>query len=117
MEETAALKAMDYTKRTYDTTSPNPSIILNRVIPGMKCPSDPVNALQSHVRFTPSSCNDILTGPESSFPTSFSMGAWYVPNAGPVQPAAAGPLMLTFTQNNVSYPIATNSMINCGDKA
>jgi prepilin-type N-terminal cleavage/methylation domain-containing protein/prepilin-type processing-associated H-X9-DG protein len=123
MEETAALKGMEYTKRTYDTTSSNPRIINNRVIPGMKCPSDPSGPLFNHMRLNPSSCPDLLSGPKSGFLTTFSMGSWYEPCSGSVVPAEASTsLPLKFTIGGKDYPLTVGpnsggTMINSGDKA
>jgi prepilin-type N-terminal cleavage/methylation domain-containing protein len=82
IEESGQADAMDYDKRTYDTTSPNPAAILNKYFPGLRCPSDPFGGIQSHKRFIGGSYEGrYIAGPSA---TSFSMGLSYAPSGGPV---------------------------------
>lgn len=74
---------MDFNKKTYQGN--NPKAILDRVFPGMACPSDPNSGLQSHKRFSGSSCPE-GTQIAGTWATSFSMGQSYAPSGGPVQP-------------------------------
>ena len=83
LEQTALADQLDTRKRTYD--APNAGLILDRVVAGMRCPSDPAPALQSHDRFASSGCPSgvHIAGPRD---TSKSMAMWYVPSGGPVAP-------------------------------
>ena len=82
IEESGQKDSMDYSKRTYDTSSPNPAAILNKYFPGLRCPSDPFGGLQSHKRFIGGSYEGkYIAGPSA---TSFSMGQSYAPSGGPV---------------------------------
>jgi prepilin-type N-terminal cleavage/methylation domain-containing protein/prepilin-type processing-associated H-X9-DG protein len=71
---------LDFNVPTNQT--PNPSVILERKFGHLECPSDPLAGLLSHRRFADSGA------PEGSHIagsfSSSSMGASYVPNAGPV---------------------------------
>jgi prepilin-type N-terminal cleavage/methylation domain-containing protein len=94
--------SIDFTIRTYQGN--NPQAILNQVYPGMTCPSDAAGGLQSHNRFLGSGCpygTHIAGMPDD--PNSNSMGASYVPSAGPVRP---GP-------TNQSYPLTWADGRNC----
>jgi hypothetical protein len=84
IEEKNTYNQLDTTRRLYDLSSVNPNVILNKFLGVMKCPSDPGGGLQTHMRFEPSSCADVMPGPKSAYPNRSSMGAGYVPSAGPV---------------------------------
>lgn len=67
----------------YTFESPNAEAILGREFPNMQCPSDDAGGLQSHSRFAAGGCQGrYIAGPSTS--ASTSMGASYVPSAGPV---------------------------------
>lgn len=95
-------ESMDLSVRTYQGI--NPDAILNRFYPGMTCPSDGAGGMQSHNRFAASGCphGTHIAGMPSD-PNSNSMGASYVPSAGPVRP---GP-------NSIDYPLAWPDGRNC----
>jgi prepilin-type N-terminal cleavage/methylation domain-containing protein/prepilin-type processing-associated H-X9-DG protein len=65
------------------TEEPNASLILERELPGLACPSDPFAGLLEHRRFADSGCprGSHIAGNWSDR----SMGASYVPSAGPVE--------------------------------
>jgi len=85
VEQTALYDKLDFEKRTHE--EPNASLILDHVVPGMKCPSDSAPALQGHGRFASSSCPSgvHIAGPLSD--DSRTMGQWYAPSGGPVAPS------------------------------
>jgi prepilin-type N-terminal cleavage/methylation domain-containing protein/prepilin-type processing-associated H-X9-DG protein len=91
-EESALAARLNTKRRTYQ--EPNMSTILGRVLPSLKCPSDPAEALQGHHRFADSGCPPgvIIAGPFSR--AIRSMGMWYVPSGGPVAPGGSGTCMV-----------------------
>lgn len=108
IEEKAVFNQLDLTRKMYDLSSPNPNAILNKTFAMMKCPSDPGGGLQTHGRFSPSSCADVMAGPKAAYPDKRSMGAGYVPSGGPVYPTGSTPATaypLNFTHNTIAYPL------------
>ena len=95
---------IDFNIRTYRGN--NPQAILNRFYPGVTCPSDPFGGIISHNRFAGSGCpfGTHIAGLPTD-PNSKSMGASYVPSAGPVCP---GPV-----NNTTSYPLKWADGRNC----
>ena len=89
-------EALELDKRTYRGN--NPQAILNKFYPGVSCPSDPFGGMLSHNRFAGSGCahGTHIAGIPTD-PSSNSMGASYVPSAGPVCP---GPV-----NDTASYPL------------
>jgi prepilin-type N-terminal cleavage/methylation domain-containing protein len=85
-EESALSDRFDSRVGTCD--APNASLILDRVIQGMQCPSDTAPALMGHDRFSVSGCPSgvHVAGPYTA--ASRSMGMWYAPSGGPVAPSA-----------------------------
>ena len=80
IEETAQEAAIDYSIRTYEGN--NPAAILNKYLPGLRCPSDPFGGIQSHKRFLAGGAQGrYIAGPSA---TSASMGLSYAPSGGPV---------------------------------
>ncbi len=82
VEQQAAYDLLDFKKRTRE--SPNREVILDWQLPTMMCPSDPHAGLTGHDRFSPSGCRE-----GSHIAGTFSdrsMGASYLPSAGPVAP-------------------------------
>jgi len=71
---------MDLTVGTNE--GPNPGLIIDWEAGNLACPSDPLSGLLSHQRFSGSSCPEgiHIAGPFDSR----SMGATYMPSAGPV---------------------------------
>jgi prepilin-type N-terminal cleavage/methylation domain-containing protein/prepilin-type processing-associated H-X9-DG protein len=93
IEGSAQANSMDFKVRTYQGI--NPQAILNKFYPGVTCPSDSAGGMMSHNRFIGSGCpyGTHIAGMPND-PTSNSMGASYVPSAGPVRP---GPFKVTYS--------------------
>ena len=85
IEGSAMHDTLELDKRTY--RGKNPDAILNKFVPGVTCPSDPFGGMLSHNRFHWSGCapGQHIAGMPLE-PSSNSMGASYVPSAGPVSP-------------------------------
>jgi prepilin-type N-terminal cleavage/methylation domain-containing protein/prepilin-type processing-associated H-X9-DG protein len=98
VEQQPAYDRLDFNARTRE--SPNREVILDWALPMMMCPSDPHSGLTGHDRFYPSSCREgshIAGGFDDR-----SMGASYLPSAGPVAPCSQRPC------SSLSWPDGSN---------
>ena len=89
IEERPLYNKLDF--RRAMNVDPNKSAVLGQYIKSVSCPSDPNSGLLDHTRFKQSECGwtygpDCIVAGLASDPTVKSMGASYVPSAGPAHP-------------------------------